>query len=62
MHVAQVRGTPFSVLVRFAHDGSLETRLGRIEILIAWMPVAALVALTWGLVRRARRRAARARR
>ena len=59
MHVAPVRGTPFSVLVRFAYDDSLATRLGRIEILIAWMPVAALLALGWYLVRWVRAKAAR---
>lgn len=59
MHIAPVRGTPFSVLVRFAYDDSLATRLGRIEILIAWMPVAALLALVWSLFRWRRAKAAR---
>jgi serine/threonine-protein kinase len=58
MRLAPVRGTPFSVLVRFSYDGSLATRLGRMEILIAWMPIAAAGALIWGLFRWARRRAA----
>ena len=61
MHVAPVRGTPFSVLVRFAYDGSIATRLGRLEILIAWLPAVTALALAAALLRRARRRAARAR-
>jgi hypothetical protein len=58
VRLAPVRGTLFSVLVRFSYDSSLVTRLGRMEVLIAWMPIAAAGALLWGLFRWARRRGA----